>query len=130
MRIPFRGAHVLLAPLATVLIAACGGDSNSPTAPPVDEPPVAAATVDATPSLSFTPNRVTLIAGGTVTFDFGAVEHDVFFDNAPAGAPQNITAPSANKAVALTFATPGTFVYNCHIHPGMTGTVIVKAPTA
>jgi len=128
MRFPRRGAQVLLAPLATVLIAACGGDSNSPTEP-VDQTPVAAATVDATPSLSFTPNLVTLIAGGTVTFDFGTVEHDVFFDNAPAGAPQNITAPSANKSVVLTFATPGTFVYNCHIHPGMRGTGIVKAPT-
>lgn len=128
MRLPFRGALVLIAPLATVLIAACGGDSNSPTAP-VDPTPVAAATVDATPSLSFTPSQVTLIAGGTVTFDFGTVEHDVFFDNAPAGAPQNITAPSANKSVVLTFATPGTFAYNCHIHPGMRGTVIVKAPT-
>ena len=129
MRLPRRGAHVLLAPLATVLIAACGGGGDSPTAPVVDPTPVLAATVNATPSQTFTPNRVTLITGGTVTFDFGAVAHDVFFDNAPAGAPANITAPSANKSVVLTFATAGTYVYNCHIHPGMTGTVIVKAPT-
>ena len=69
---------------------------------------------------------MTITAGGTVTYSFGTVEHDVFFDDAPAGAPANISAPSANKTVTLTFATTGTYVYNCHIHPGMTGTVIVR----
>jgi plastocyanin len=94
--------------------------------PDPDPTPVTAATVQATPSIAFTPSRVNLLAGGTVTFDFGSVEHDVFFDNAPTGAPANITAPSANKSVTLTFATKGTYVYNCHIHPGMTGTVVVQ----
>jgi plastocyanin len=54
------------------------------------------------------------------------LEHNVFFDNAPAGAPANITAPSANKNVTLTFPATGTYAYNCHIHPGMKGTITVK----
>jgi plastocyanin len=123
MRNHFRSARILLASLTTAALGACGGDSATG---PVVTTPVPAATVQATPAIKFTPNTVTLIAGGTVTFDFGSVEHNVFFDNAPAGAPANITAPSANKSTTLTFTTKGTFVYNCHIHPGMRGTVVVE----
>jgi plastocyanin len=57
---------------------------------------------------------------------FGSLAHNVFSDSAPAGAPANITAPSANTTATLTFPQAGTFVYNGHIHPGMRGTVIVK----
>lgn len=112
------------------LAAACGGGGGygggGVTPPPVDQPPVTAATVNATPSIQFTPATVTLAAGGTITFAFGDVPHNVYFDNAPAGAPQNITTATTNKSVTLTFATPGKFTYNCHIHPGMSGTITVK----
>jgi plastocyanin len=124
MRTHHRAAQFLLAPLALLALAACGGDS--PTGPVTDPTPVPAATVQATPAEQFTPNRVTLVAGGTITFAFGSLEHNVFFDNQPAGAPANITAPSANKSVTLTFGTKGTYEYNCHIHPGMRGTVVVE----
>src|ERR687890_729218 len=120
MRIQSRGVRIFLAPLVTLTLSACGGDGS--VTGPVDETPVSVATVQATPAMKFTPNKVDLIAGGTVTFAFGTLEHNVFFDNAPAGAPANITAASANKTVTLTFATKGTYVYNCHIHPGMKGT--------
>ena len=123
MPIYHRGAQ-LLAPLALLAFAACGG--NSPTAPVDVTPPVPAATVQATPSEQFTPGQVNLTVGGTITFAFGSLEHNVFFDNQPAGAPANISAPSANKSVTLTFTTKGTYVYNCHLHPGMKGTVIVE----
>ena len=122
-----RGASALYVSIASLVIAAlagCGGDS--PTAPVTQTPPVSSATVNATPSEQFTPGQVTLTVGGTVTFAFGSLAHNVFFDNGPAGAPDNITAPSANKSVALTFNSPGTYVYNCHIHPGMRGTVVVQ----
>ena len=127
MRTRHRGAQLLLAPLALFALAACGGDSSSyPVDPTPDQTPVQSATVQATPSLAFTPSRVNLLVGGTVTVAFGSVEHNLFFDNAPAGAPENITAPSANKSVTLTVATKGTYVYNCHIHPGMSGRVVVE----
>jgi len=126
MRIPSRGAQTLVASLATVALVACGGNGYSGSTGPVDPTPVEAATVQATPAEKFTPGTVTLNVGGTVTFAFGSLEHNVFFDNAPAGAPQNISAPSANTSVTLTFATKGTFPYNCHLHPGMRGTVVVE----
>jgi plastocyanin len=123
MRSHFRGAFSLLAPLAITALIACGGDS--PTEP-VNQTPVPEATVQATPSEKFTPGQVTLSVGGTVTFAFGSLAHNVFFDNGPAGAPDNITAPSSNKSVTLTFNTKGTYAYNCHLHPGMRGTVVVE----
>ena len=120
-----RGAHFLIASLSIALVGACGGDDSSPTQV-VDPTPVLAATVQATPAERFTPGRVNLRAGGTVTFAFGSLEHQVFFNSAPAGAPEDIPAPTANQTVTRTFTTPGTFVYNCRIHPGMSGTVVVE----
>lgn len=122
-----RRALAVIALAGAATLAACGGSSSSSTTDPVTSgPPAATATVQATPSLQFTPNTVTLAVGGTVTMDFGAVGHNVFFDNAPPGAPANITAPTSGKSLTLTFNQAGTFEYNCHIHPGMRGTVIVK----
>jgi plastocyanin len=86
--------------------------------------PAAAVTVGATPQLAFTPQTANVLPGGTVTFDFGAVAHDVFFDPAP-GAPADIPGNNAGTSITRTFASAGTYNYNCHIHPGMRGTVVV-----
>lgn len=123
-------AHLCLV-IAASLAAACGGDGSGygqPTDPGSGGggEPSPAATVRATPAIQFTPATVELTAGGTVTFDFGTVEHTVYFDNAPPGAPANITVPSANETIARTFATAGQYRYNCHIHPGMAGIVNVR----
>ena len=129
MQTIFRGASRLLVPFVIAALAACGGGGyNAPSGPtdPGDPTPVRDATVQATPSEQFTPGRINLLVGGTVTYAFGSLAHNVFFDNAPTGAPDNITAPSSNKSVTLTFNTKGTYDYNCHIHPGMRGTVIVQ----
>jgi plastocyanin len=115
--------------VALSLVAACGSsnDSTSPAVQPPSPPPTTA-TVQATPALAFTPGTVTIAVGGTVAVAFGSVAHNLYFDNGPTGAPANIPGTNANLTKALTFPTPGTFVYNCHIHPGMHGTVIVVDP--
>lgn len=113
-----------LALFACASVLACG--PKTPTMPMDTGTPVAAADVHATPAEQFTPATVTLTVGGTVTFDFESLPHNVYFDDAPAGAPANITAPSFNTSVTRTFSTAGRYVYNCHLHPGMTGVVVVQ----
>lgn len=73
--------------------------------------------------LLFTPNRVDIAAGGTVTYRFQATAHNVFYD-VVTGAPTTVPTTS-NGDVDRTFPTAGTFPYSCHIHAGMTGTVVV-----
>ena len=119
-----RAVRAALFVAVVVMLAACGGSGATSTDP--GGIPVGTATVNATSGLQFTPGTVTLAAGGTVTFEFGSVEHDVFFDNAPSGAPANIATATRNASVTRTFPTAGRFVFNCHIHPGMTGTIVVQ----
>jgi plastocyanin len=63
--------------------------------------------------------------GDVVTFTFGTVGHNVFFD-AQAGVPTDIAGTNANVSVTRTFATAGTYKYSCHIHPSMHGEVVVR----
>jgi len=105
------------------LLSACGGSATeSPT--PGSAPPTSG-TVNATPNITFNPSPVSILAGGSVTFAFGSVGHNVYFDGTT-GAPANIPGVNANTSVARTFPTAGTYVYTCHIHPGMTGRIVVS----
>jgi plastocyanin len=106
--------------LAAATLAACGGSGGGPSTGPRDP-----RTIDATPSLSFGPSTLTVNVGDEVTFAFGSLAHNVFFD-AEAGAPADITGLNANVSVRRTFTTAGSFHYTCHIHPGMAGTVVVR----
>lgn len=123
---------VLKLALTAVLITltACGGGSsgggNVNAPPPPPPPPVGdGKTVNATPSETFTPATLTVNAGDAVTFAFGGLAHNVFFDAAP-GAPANIPGAIANASIQRTFATAGTYNYACTIHPSMRGTVVVQ----
>jgi plastocyanin len=109
--------------VAAFLLACGGGSASSTTAPPGPAPN--AATVQATPAIAFSPGTTRIAAGGTVTFAFGALAHNVFF-RAQSGAPADIPGINANTSVARTFTTPGSYQYDCHIHPGMRGTVVVQ----
>ena len=113
---PGHGTFAVI--VAAFLITACGGSDS--TSPPPSGP-----TITASSSLTFSPASLTVNAGDIVTFVFGSVGHNVFFD-ATAGAPANIEGTNANKSVTRTFATAGSFHYTCHIHAGMQGTVTVR----
>jgi plastocyanin len=109
---------------AALMLAACGGGSsgyNNVTAPP----PGDGHTVAATASLAFAPASLQIHAGEAVTFSFGSVGHNVFFEPA-AGVPADIGGTNANVTASRTFATAGTYRYTCHIHPAMHGEVVVQ----
>ena len=72
---------------------------------------------------TFNPQIVGVSRGGSVTWTFSAVEHNVTFSGG--GAPANIP-NTVNASVSRTFGTAGNFPYDCSIHAGMTGTVIVR----
>jgi plastocyanin len=118
-----RTTQLTLAMLTGILLAAtgCGSDSGGDTT----SPPPADNTVAATPSLAFSPATLTVSPGEQVTFAFGTVGHNVFFDP-QSGAPANIEGTNASVNVARTFSTAGSFHYTCHIHPGMQGTIVVQ----
>jgi uncharacterized protein YjdB len=72
---------------------------------------------------TFAPPLVEISLGGTVTWSFASLAHNVTFD-AGQGAPANIST-STNTQVSRAFPNAGTFTYQCTLHGGMTGSVVV-----
>lgn len=105
---------------ASMMLGACGGDD--PTEPEEEEP--AGAPVVSMPGFSFSPFTTTITVGGSVIFDFPSELHNVIFDRIT-GAPTDIQA-TTNRRVTRTFAARGTFPYDCTLHPGMSGQVVVQ----
>lgn len=115
------GSATMTANLTRDGVTASGTVSITVNAPAVGS---LAATVQATAGNVFSPAAVTITEGGTVTWAFGATEHNVVFQTA--GAPSNI-AVTSNGNVNRDFSTVGTFAYVCSLHAGMSGTVNVAA---
>jgi plastocyanin len=118
MTLPFRS--LTLIPMLC-LIAACsgGGTSTSPSTTGVTANEVIAGN-----GTSFNPATLTVTKGTTVNFTFQATTHNVTF-GATTGAPASIP-NTTGQTVGRTFSTAGTFAYQCTLHGGMTGTVIVN----
>jgi len=120
-----RTRRILTSAAAALAVACSSSTYAGSSSNPADTPPMTAM-VNATSLDTFTPAIITIGVGGTVTFVFGDVPHNVFFDNSPAGAPDPIAGSNANMSQARTFNTAGTFEFDCHMHPGMKGTVLVS----
>ena len=76
-------------------------------------------------SNTFTPFRSTIRVGQTVLWDFPADAHNVIFvKTVTTGRPIDIPITSS-AAVTRTFTAAGTFPYDCTLHPGMSGVVVV-----
>jgi plastocyanin len=87
--------------------------------------PTTATVVAGAASNDFTPPFLVIARGGTVSWTFTGRNHNVTFAGTT-GAPANIpTTSNSPTPVPRTFATAGTFDYNCTLHAGMTGTVVV-----
>ena len=105
---------------AILLVAGCGGDDG--TEPDDDQDPTSATV--SMPGLSFTPFTTTIKVGGTVTFDFPALAHNVIFERVT-GAPTDIQ-QTTNQRVTRTFPVAGSFDYDCTLHPGMSGVIVAR----
>lgn len=77
-----------------------------------------------TPGNVFSPFNTVIPVGTTVRFNIAGDQHNVIFGSV-AGAPANVNVVQ-NVVVSRTFTTRGTFPYDCTVHPGMSGQVVVQ----
>lgn len=124
---------------AVLVVLACGGGGgggggNPPTGPTPPSGPSAPSTASVAMSSgtdpygaetnTFTPTSVTIARNGSVTWtNSTGVTHNVTFTTA--GAPANIPNHTSGSN-SRTFATAGTFAFNCSNHAGMSGSVAVQ----
>ncbi|HEY5629777.1 MAG TPA: plastocyanin/azurin family copper-binding protein [Candidatus Limnocylindrales bacterium] len=110
-------AAALAAGLATGLTACAQG--GAPAAA------VATSHVDLPPSYRFAPAAITVAAGTTVTWtNDDHFTHSVQFLDG--GLPSDPHVMQPGSSTSFTFTTPGTYHYQCHLHPtDMQGTVTV-----
>ena len=111
----FRGIVLLVMAMS---FAACGDDEPEDITGENDD------AVVSMPGFSFVPFTTEIERGETVTFDFPAEPHNVIFQNRT-GAPQDIQA-TTNRSVSRRFDVAGDFPYDCTLHPGMSGQVVVR----
>ena len=109
--------------LATLAVAACFSEAP-PAVPTGPVAPMTASVEAGSTTNTFTPSTVTIAKGGTVTWTIGTRRHNVVFFANPL-APTGIEAATSITA-SRTFTAAGTYPYNCSLHAGMTGTVVVQ----
>jgi len=114
-----RRALVAAVALLALLLAGCSSSSGA-------SGPVATDTVDLPPSYRFAPAAITVKAGTTVTWtNNDHFTHSVQFLDG--GLPSDPLTMEPGQSRTFTFPTPGTFSYQCHLHPqNMKGTVTVS----
>jgi plastocyanin len=113
-----RPRHILvaLAGLLALALSACGTSGATTAAPPAEDGGATVAIQD----LAYSPERLTVPAGATVTWVWrdGAIAHDVKGD----GFQSKVQAEGTFRH---RFAQAGTYDYLCTLHPNMTGTIEV-----
>jgi plastocyanin len=109
--------------LLALLVVGCAGDVQG------SGQPIATNEVSMPRSYRFSPETIQVAAGTTVTFrNTDNFTHSVkLLDGSE---PDQLVKPG--ESVRVTFVQPGTFKYECSLHPrDMRGTVVVTgAPTA
>lgn len=120
---------------AAALIAGCGSGTTTSTSTTAATP---SGTTTASPSaapqtsvtvhvdkMKFSPDAVTITAGGTVTWKFSdKVPHAV---QGIGDSAMGINSPILTDGEwSHTFTVPGTYRYLCPLHPEMRGTVTVR----
>jgi plastocyanin len=121
------------------ILASCGGGSSGGSTPAGPNPPApgpgggnpTAATVSVRNN-SFSPNRVTVTPGATVTWQWDSctddgyggqacTAHSVTFDDGGTSASLR-----SEGSFSRTFPAAGTFTYRCSAHAAMSGSVVAQ----
>jgi plastocyanin len=141
---PARARRLVgLAAVAAVGLSACGASASTAAAPPAatGDPttmagmPATSAAAPAGPAVAtdkvtinnfaFMPASISVKTGSTVTWTNMDEEPHTVVDGA-----HGIKSPvmgNQGATFSYTFSAPGTYSYNCSIHPFMSGTVEVTA---
>lgn len=101
-----------------LLVGACSATDDAPTAAGTDADVAGDHVVDVT-SDEFGPESLNVAVGETVTWRFVEGTHNVVFDDDESDVLSSGT-------WQRTFDATGTFDYECTLHRGMTGTVVVS----
>ena len=111
-----------LAAALSLVAAGCGGSSSSSGSSGSSAGGAAPAAVVQIHNLSFQPGTVTIGKGETVqwAFEDAGITHNVIGDGG-LHSPDQISGSYSH-----TFTRSGTFNYQCSLHAGMTGTVVVQ----
>lgn len=79
-----------------------------------------------TAGFALTPQTITIAVGDSVTWQFVEAPHNVTF-NGLAPAAGDVPDQQPGSEVSRTFTAPGTYDYECTIHSGMQGSVVVQS---
>ena len=120
-------------------VAACGGggaavdavatpDPTGGSEPAVTPPSPSSATVVTTTGSSFSPATINVAVGAAVTWRISGNTHNVTFGSSKP-AEGNVPNTASGGSATRTFPNSGTYTYECSLHSGMTGQVIVGAAT-
>lgn len=111
------------------LIAACGGQSSTPTSPSTTTgagngtPITIVKGAQNLTTTAYNPDPLTISAGTTVTWtNSDSTPHTAVSDTGV------FTSGIINGGgnYSFTFQSKGTFTYHCSLHPNMVGTVVVQ----
>lgn len=73
----------------------------------------------------FVPGETVVKVGGTVRFLFTPIDHNVIWNPRKPGSPTDILV-TTNATVLRSFPTVGVYPFDCTVHPGMSGRIIVS----
>lgn len=108
-----------------VLVTAGGSPTSGPQNPPPQNPPPVSGTIVQVTASAFTPERVEIVPGGSVTWEFsGGANGIVFEDDAPPGG--NIPQTAQGSRVSRTFPAAGDYDYHSLADPRVKGRVRVR----
>jgi plastocyanin len=125
----------LLAALLAAAGCGSGGGGNTASAPATTPAPSSSGgqssggvTKVNMKNIQFDPKTLTVKKGTTVEWvNQDSVNHDVTKETGPGPQFSSGTGKiGSGDTYRVTFSSPGTVKYECTVHPGMTGTIIVK----